>query len=155
MERWVAGAMRALAIAADGVTKRRITAAVRGRACTANWRADRPCRIAPATQNNSTNGMVRPRAALPAKGGDQRGISAMAAPCIGALGMGDPEARSSRVSALVELAAGVGRGWRAELLRTRQPRSMNDAGWLISAREAGRRVEFGVGCLLCAPGSCA
>jgi len=32
----------------------------------------------------------------------------MAAPCISALGMGDPEAQSSRVSALVELAAVVG-----------------------------------------------
>ena len=58
MERWVAGAMRALAIAADGVTKRCIPAAVRGRVCTANWRAGRPCRIALATQNNSANGMA-------------------------------------------------------------------------------------------------
>ncbi len=109
MERWVAGAMRALAIAADGVTKRCMPAAVRGRACTPNWRAGRPCRIALATQNNSTSGMVKPRAALPARGGDRRGIPATALPCIGALGMGDPDARSWRVSALVHDALGFRR----------------------------------------------
>ena len=98
MERWGDGAMRALAIAADGVTKRCMPAAVRERACTPNWRAGRPCRIAPATQNNSTSGMVKPRAALPAKGGDQRGISAMAATCISAVGMGVPAAQSWRVA---------------------------------------------------------
>ena len=63
MERWADGAMRALAIAADGVTKRRMPAAVRGRVCTANWRAGRPCRNSPEDQNNGKTGMPMPRSA--------------------------------------------------------------------------------------------
>jgi len=140
MERWVAGAMRALAIAADGVTKRRIPGAVRGRACTTNWRAGRPCRIAPATQNNSTSGMVKPRAALPAKGGDQRGIHAMAAPGISALGMGDPEARSSRVSALGRQMSEVGGQRSAKKEKSdyeKRKRRERGAGWVRRVRQAG------------------
>ena len=65
MERWAGVELRALAIAADGVPKRRITGAVRERGCTANWRAGRPCRNSTEDQNNSTSGILRPRAAPP------------------------------------------------------------------------------------------
>jgi hypothetical protein len=56
----------------------------------------------PKTQNNRTSGMPMPRAALPARGGDRRGISAMAPPGVSAVGMGDLAAQSWRVSALCE-----------------------------------------------------
>ena len=57
IKRWAVGELRALAIAADGVTKRRISAAVRERACIPNWRAGWPCRNSPEDQNNEKNGM--------------------------------------------------------------------------------------------------
>src|ERR1035437_939782 len=63
IKRWSGGESRALAIAADGVTKRRIPAAVRGRVCTPNWRAGRPCRNSTEDQNNEKSGMPMPRSA--------------------------------------------------------------------------------------------